>query len=205
MGVLSAEWQRSAVQMHQAHGTETPVQMQNIFPDAYKHSQDPRSDAAGLMDSPLEAFYTLQVPVKTLNNDRHLLYRIRCTGLELFRHQDPRHDSIFVGSRPPSAQTTPGSLDGRVPAQLNAVFQLQDPYPKTLNCLAHISLFQVIGSQNPNGPEGIPRVRTLTTNHIIQISDIEGMGHLIPVEPDKIYLVNNRIDQHTWNDIHDGN
>ena len=33
MGVLSAEWQRSAVQTHQAHGTETPVRTQNIFPD----------------------------------------------------------------------------------------------------------------------------------------------------------------------------
>ena len=33
MGVLSAEWQRSAVQTHQAYGTETPVQTQNIFPD----------------------------------------------------------------------------------------------------------------------------------------------------------------------------
>ena len=33
MGVLSAEWQRSAIQTHQAHRRETPVQTQNIFPD----------------------------------------------------------------------------------------------------------------------------------------------------------------------------
>ena len=51
----------------------------------------------------------------------------------------------------------------------------------------------------------MPHVRTPTTNHVIKISDIEGRAHLIPVEPDKIYLVNNSIYQHTWNDIHHGN
>ena len=33
MSVLSAEWQRSAVQKNQAHGTETSVRMQKIFPN----------------------------------------------------------------------------------------------------------------------------------------------------------------------------
>ena len=33
MGVISAEWQHSAIQMHQAHGTETPVRTRNIFPN----------------------------------------------------------------------------------------------------------------------------------------------------------------------------
>ena len=39
MGVLSAKWQRSAVQTHQAHGTETPVRTQNIFPDVVGYAR----------------------------------------------------------------------------------------------------------------------------------------------------------------------
>ena len=49
------------------------------------------------------------------------------------------------------------------------------------------------------------RVGPPINNTVIYITDIEGMAHLIPVEPESLYLVNNRIDHHTWNDIHDGN
>ena len=35
MSVLSAEWQRSVVQTHQVHGTETLVRTQNMFPDVH--------------------------------------------------------------------------------------------------------------------------------------------------------------------------
>ena len=31
------------------------------------------------------------------------------------------------------------------------------------------------------------------------------MGHLIAIETDQHWLVNNRIDKQTWNVIHDGN
>jgi len=42
-------------------------------------------------------------------------------------------------------------------------------------------------------------------NHIVGVADIEGIAHLLPVNPEKLYLVNNPIDVHTWNDIYDGN
>ena len=42
-------------------------------------------------------------------------------------------------------------------------------------------------------------------NLVVRIIDVEGMAHLIPVDPNKLYLVNNRIDMDTWNDIYDGN
>ena len=71
--------------------------------------------------------------------------------------------------------------------------------------LVHISLLKVIVVQTPDGPEGMARVGTAMKNHVIPITDIEGMVHLIPIEPDNLYLLNNRIDQHTWNDIHNQN
>ena len=49
------------------------------------------------------------------------------------------------------------------------------------------------------------RVGCPMTNHVIRITDIEAMAHLIAIEPDQLWLVNNPIDQQTWNEIHDGN
>ena len=63
----------------------------------------------------------------------------------------------------------------------------------------------MIGVQTPDGPEGMAHFGTPMKNHVIPIIDIEAMAHLIPIEPDNLYLMNNRIDQHTWNDIHNQN
>jgi len=40
---------------------------------------------------------------------------------------------------------------------------------------------------------------------MVRIPASTQIAHLVPVNPEELYLVNNRIDVHTWNDIHDGN
>ena len=42
-------------------------------------------------------------------------------------------------------------------------------------------------------------------NVVMRASDIGGMVHLIPIEKDRLWLVNNRIDLHTWNLLYDQN
>ena len=145
------------------------------------------------------------MPIPTFDNNGHIIHMIRCTEPELFRKQERRHDWVFVRRKKATNDKIPGSLDSKVPARLNAIFKLRDPRVNSTYRLAHITLLKVIGSQTPDGPEGMPRVGNPTKNHVIQITDIEGMAHLIPIEPDNLYLVNNRIDHHTWNDIHDQN
>ena len=76
------------------------------------HSADPVADAAVLMDAPLEALHTLQVPVQTFDNNGYILHRLRCTGPERFPQTNQRHDWVFVRRRPRSRSNTPGSLDG---------------------------------------------------------------------------------------------
>ena len=71
-----------------------------------------------------------------------------------------------------------------------------DRFAETCYLLAHASLLTVQGSHTPDGPEGMCRVGNPSKNHVIRISYIEGMAYLIPIEPDILYLVNNRIDQH---------
>ena len=40
-------------------------------------------------------------------------------------------------------------------------------------------------------------------NLVVRASDIGGMVDLIPVEKDRLWLVNNRIDLHSWNLLYD--
>ena len=153
--------------------------MMNMSPDA-------APDAGRLGHYPLEAYNTLQLPVPTFDNNGHIIHMIRCTGPELFRKKERRHDWVFVRRRKATNNKISGSLDGKVPARLNAIFKLRDPRVNSTYRLAHITLLKVIGSQTPDGPEGMPRVGNPTKNHVIQITDIEGMAHLIPIEPDNL-------------------
>jgi len=38
---------------------------------------------------------------------------------------------------------------------------------------------------------------------VVRIGQIEGMAHLILLEPNESWLVNNRIDLETWNTMYD--
>jgi len=174
--------------------------IRNPFQDA----QEPQASADQLIDAPLEAFNTLQVPIPTFNNDGYLLHRIHCTGPNLFRKQEKRNDWVFVRRRK-SATQVQGSLRGRVPAKLNALFKLRDLLANTCYHLAHVSLLTIIGSPTPDGLESMILVGKPMKSHVIRVADIEGMAHLVIVNPEELYLVNNRIDVHTRNDIHDGN
>ena len=176
-----------------------------LIHNAFKSSLDPSADAAHFQDSGLEAFHTIEVPVPCFDHDGHIIHKVRCTRPDLFRKREQRPDWIFVRRRASSPNKIPGSLDDRVPAQLNALFKLRDPTADHTYRLAHISLLKIIGSQTPDVLQGMSRVGCPMTNHVIRITDIEAMAHLIAIEPDQLWLVNNPIDQQTWNEIHDGN
>ena len=166
-----------------------------LIHNTFKSSPDPTADAACLQDSGLEAFHTLQVPVPYFDHDGYIIYKVRCTGPDLFRKKEQGYDWVFVRRQASSPNKIPGSQDGRVPAQLNPLFKLQDPTADHKYHLAHISLQKMRGSQIPDGPERMSRVGCPITNHIIRITDIEGIAYLIALQPDQLWLVNNQIDQ----------
>ena len=176
-----------------------------LISNTYKHFPDPATAAARLTHGRLEPFNTLRIAVPMFNNDGHIIYTLRCTGLQLFRKKEQRHDWVFVWRCTASAKAIPGSFNGKIPARLNAGFKLTDTFANTSYRLAHITLCKVIGSLTPDSPEGMIRVGPPINNTAFYITDIEGIAHLILIEPESPYLVNNRIDHHTWNDIHDRN
>ena len=93
---------------------------------------------------------------------------------------------------------------GRIPAKLNALFKLRGP--EGIYRLVHITLTKCIGSPMPTGEEGMVRVRSRNNENsdaVVKITDIEGIAHLIPID-DGLWLVNNRIELHAWEDINDG-
>jgi len=72
--------------------------------------------------------------------------------------------------------------------------------------VALVRLLQVKGSQRPDSEEGMIRMELMGGEwgfYIIRIADIEGMAHLIPVEENKLWLVNNRIDFNMWNELYE--
>jgi len=66
-------------------------------------------------------------------------------------------------------------------------------------------MLQAIGGGKVQGLEGILRVGwpTLDIGTVVRIGQLEGIAHLIPLEPNESWLVNNRIDLEIWNTMYD--
>jgi len=73
--------------------------------------------------------------------------------------------------------------------------------------LANMSILQVIGRPMPGGPEGMVCVQKKDNengDYVVWVWSLEGAAHLIPVELEHRWIINNRIDYHTWNEWNDG-
>jgi len=69
-----------------------------------------------------------------------------------------------------------------------------------------VTLLQTVGGGTVRAAVGMIRVGLPTVSEgglIVPIAKIEGIAHLIPLEPEESWLVNNRIDLETWNAIYD--
>ena len=160
------------------------------------------SDVMSLLAQGIRGYRSLQIPVPKLNGHGFVLHHARCTGLDDFRGQK-RSDWIWIRKHAASFRSQPGSLNGRIPGKLNALFKLTG-IGETVYRLAHVTLLQCL-RESRQGEEGMPRVRLSTAIEgvVVPIATIEGMVHLIPLEPGESWLVNNRIDPETWNTVYD--
>src|SRR5437016_967573 len=109
-----------------------------------------------------------------------------------------RADSMWVRRRLVSEESN-GHLDGWTVARLEGLFRIWDRI-ESMHKVAYMRLLRVKGSSRPHGEEGIVQMEKRDNGgamHIIKIGDIEGMVHMIPLETDRVWLVNNRIDFNT--------
>lgn len=156
-----------------------------------------------ISDATVECFQSLVIPVSGFQDDEINTHVARCTGPYLFRKKTQRADWVWVRRREPSNELR-GSLNGRLPGKLNALFKLRTT-SQGIHLLAHVSLLEPVGSARPTGPEGMVRVAfpTRSVGILVNIRHIIGVAHLIPLEPGERWLVNNRIDFDTWHEIYD--
>ena len=89
-------------------------------------------------------------------------------------------------------------------ARLEGLFRVRGEMG-SIHEVALMMLLRLRGSARPWGEEGMVRVEKRVDGfgiHIIRIGDMEGMAHVIPLDPVKLWLVNNRIDFNSWNELY---
>ena len=128
------------------------------------------------------------------------------TGAKTWRGGKGCKDLVWVNIKTTNV-VSPGrrvaSLQDKLPSYLNALFTMRTPSGCVLK-LAHVTLLQAMGKLTPNGPEGMYNVQNVPgSDWIVWLKSLEGAVHLIPLEPSGKWIVNNRIDHHTWNEVHD--
>jgi len=82
--------------------------------------------------------------------------------------------------------------------KLNALFKLTNKVGD-VHRLANVTLLQTVGGGTVRAAEGMICVRLPTDSEglVVPITKIEGIAHLIPLEPGENWLVNNRVDLET--------
>ena len=151
-------------------------------------------------------YNTLSVPVMQFQEDGEVIHHLRWTGKKGFRQRgEARADWVWVRQRergPVELQF--GQLDGKMVGRLEGLFSVQEATDK-VHEVALVALLRLRGPAKPCGEEGMIRVEYREGRemmHIVRIGDIEGMAHLIPLEAGRVWLVNNRIDLTTWNELY---
>jgi len=164
--------------------------------------KDTNSDTERLLDHEIGAYGALQIPVPKLSDKGFVLHHARCSGEKGFRGSK-RNNWVWVRRHPASDTVLVGTLNGRVPGRLDALFKLTSK--GVVYRLAYVTLLNCVGGTALQGAEGMLRVGFTTRGAgvVIPIAKIEGIAHLIPLEPEQSWLVNNRIDIETWNMLYD--
>jgi hypothetical protein len=166
--------------------------------ETFLQREDKGKDDGNRIVQEIRAYRALQIPVPKFSGKGFIMHNARCT--KEFRGKD-RQDWVWVRRRGASDQVPAGTLNGRIPGRMNALFKLIRK-DGTVYRLAHVDILQCIGGTAAQGAEGMFRVglpRGGAEGIIVRISQIEGMAHLVPLEPGESWLVNNRIDLETWN------
>ena len=161
----------------------------------------------------MQVYNSLEIPVLDQDVDENNAYKlqhVRATRGRIWRGKEARRDAVWVRIesmrlRPTSVMGCLKGYQGLVTGFLNSLFTLRGSNGK-LHKLAHVALLEWAGNPTPEGPEGMSEVKDLLHGGgqtVVWLRTIEGVAHLIPVEPEPNWIVNNRVDYHVWNEMND--
>ena len=152
-------------------------------------------------------FKMLQVPVPAFQDpDSFVNHNLRCTGAEGFRGGAPRNDPVWVNVE--ESLTKTGDLGGRLPAFLKGLLKLRTKKGDSFR-IAVVEVLWPLNSGNANSDDTLVRVHRKVYKTagggiwVTNIRSIMGMAHLVAYGEGR-WLVNNRIDLKTWNDVYMG-
>ena len=152
-----------------------------------------------------EYFNSVGIPVLKFQEEGVEEHHVRWTGgNELRNRGEGRADWVWVWHRAINVEAN-GKVDGRTIGSLQGLFRVQDK-TDSFHKVAIVRLLRLKGSGRPHSEEGMIRMQLMDRErgfHVIRIADNEGMAHLIPLEKNRVWLVNNRIDFNTWNELYE--
>jgi hypothetical protein len=169
------------------------------------NTQGTEQDIHEIGSYPGEYFYSIGIPVPQFQVNEMEIHHVRWTGAKEFRKTgEARADWVWVRLRARSDEGN-GTLGGRTIGIVQGLFRVWDGMQR-VHEVALVKLLRVKGSRRPHSKEGMIRMEWMEGSrgiHFIRTTDMEGMAHLIPLEKDKVWLVNNRIDFITWNELYE--
>jgi hypothetical protein len=169
-------------------------------------TMDPCADFDELLAGPVQAFSSLRIHFPSFQGGEYVDHIVRSTGSRSFRGKGCRSDWVWVslGNRGNTREYTAGGLNDRVPGKLNCIFKVRIKRGEGVCRLAHITLMTIVGARTTGNEEGMWRVKRSNParNVIVPIRTIVGMAHLVPIEPNEVWFINNRIDLETWNMVY---
>ena len=160
-------------------------------------------DPVILRSHPVEILTQLEVSVLAFQEtDVYDIYRARCTGTLDFRTQGSRNDWVWVQA---GDEEMYGALWGRLPAKLLALFEMRNPTcDGTVRRLASLQILSPVNSGRSSDVHGLVTVQQREDAReftMVDVGMILGLAHLI-LKADRRWLVNNRIDLRTFNEIY---
>jgi len=151
-------------------------------------------------------YNTLSVLVKEFQGDGDIIHKLQWTGKEGFRKwKKQRADWVWVRQQERAPEDRGiGQLDGRMVRRLGRLFRVHENIGR-IHEIALVMLLRLCGSARLWKEEGMIQVAQRADGnsmYVIRIADIERMTHLILLETEKVWLVNNRIDFRIWNELY---
>jgi len=161
----------------------------------------------------VQAYNSLEIPVPDQDVDENNAYKLQhvwATKGKMWQGKEARRDAVWVRIesmrlRPTSVTGYLRGYHGLVTGFLNALFTLRGSNGE-LYKLAHVTLLGWAGNPTPHGPEGMSEVKEFLhrgVQTVVWLRAIEGAAHLVPREPERNWIVNNRVDYHVWNEMND--
>ena len=162
-------------------------------------------DLSGL---PVKRFKVLQIPVPVFQDpDSFINHNLRCTSSESFCKGTSRNDPVWVNIGEEITRT--GDLGGRLPGFLCGLLKLRERKTNIAHRVAVVELLWPMNGGNADPWDTLVRVQRKVYKSsvkglwITNVRSIMGMAHLVPYGENR-WLVNNRIDLKTWNDVYMG-